>query len=127
MPGPAYYDAQINIAQNVDWVVQFAIATMNSDGITTTPLDLTGSTIKMEIRVTEKDHEAIVAVWSPDDGIYFNNGDPTTGQFVIAITRDKLTRLFVGDFVADIVRYMANGYRERLIDAAVTVVKGTTR
>ena len=95
--------------------------------INNTPIDLTGSTIKMENRIAETDHEAIVAVWSPDNGITFTAGDPTTGGFTITITRDKLSRLFPGNFVADIVRLMPNGYRERLVDATVTVARGTTK
>jgi hypothetical protein len=127
MAGPAYYEGQINIAQNVDWAVPFIYATLNSDGVTYTPINLTGSTIKMEIRVAETDHEAIVSLWSPDNGITFTAGDPTTGGFTITITRDKSSRLFPGGFVADIVRLMPNGYRERLVDATVTVARGTTK
>jgi hypothetical protein len=127
MAGPTYYDAQINIALNADWVVQFQYGTYAPDGVTIIPVDLTGSTVKMEIRLFETDHEALVSVSTNNGGIYFLNGDPTTGQFVIAITRDRQAHLFAGNFVADIVRLLANGYQERIVDATVTVAEGTTR
>jgi hypothetical protein len=127
MAGQSYYDAQINIVLNADWAVSFAYATLQSDGVTTIPIDLTGSVLRMEIRVQETDHEALVMVNSPDNGISFLNGDPKTGQFTIVITRDKLRYLFPGDFVSDLVRLMPNSYQERLIDATVTVAEGTTR
>jgi hypothetical protein len=126
MAGPAYYEATINISMNEDWVVPFQYGTLASDGVTLLPFDLTGSIFKFELRVQESDHEAIVSVWSPNNGIYFYNNDPTTGSFYIAITRDKLIRLFPGKFTADLVRQMPSGYQERIIDGTATVVEGTT-
>jgi hypothetical protein len=127
MAGPTYYEATVNIAMNEDWVVPFVYGTFAPDGITVVPFDLTGSTLKMEIRVQEADNEAIVSVNSPDNGIEFYNNDPTTGEFFIAITRDKLWRLYPGNFFIDCVRLTPSGYQERLWEGTATVVQGTTR
>jgi hypothetical protein len=127
MGGPTYYEAIVNIALNEDWVVPFVYGTYAADGITILPFDLTGSTLKMEIRMQEPDPEAIVSVSSPDNGIEFYNNDPTTGQFFIAITRNKLWRLFPGSFFIDCVRLMPSGYQERLFEGVATVFTGTTR
>jgi hypothetical protein len=126
MPGPAYYTATINLAQNADWSVHFIYGTLASNGVDVNPFDLTGFTFELEIRIAESDHEAIVLIDS-SDGIYFKNGDPTTGEFTINITREKSQRLYPGTFVADLIQIMPNGYRQRLIDATVIVVEGTTR
>jgi hypothetical protein len=127
MAGPTYYEAIVNIALNEDWVVPFVYGTYAADGVTVLPFDLTGSTLKMEIRELEADPEAIVSVWSPHDGIEFYNNDPTTGKFFIAVTRDKLWRLYPGSFFIDCVRLMPTGYQERLWEGSATVVTGTTR
>lgn len=127
MAGPCYYEAVVNMSLNEDWVVPFIYGTFDTDGVTVIPIDLTGSTIKMEIREQETDNEAIVSVLSPDQGIYFDNGDPTTGQFVIAVTRDKSWRLGPGQFFIDCVRLLSDGYQERLWEGVATVVEGTTR
>ena len=127
MAGPTYYEATVNIALNEDWVVPFSYGSYAADGITILPIDLTGSTLKLEIRVNETDNEAIVSAFSPDDGIYFNNNDPTIGQFVIALTRDKLWRLYDGAFSVDLVRLMPSGYQERIFEGTANVVVGTTR
>jgi hypothetical protein len=126
MAGPAYYSAQVNIAKNEDWVVPFVYSTKDDTGVLT-PVDLTGSTLKLEIRVREIDHEAIVAVFSsPSDGIQIT--DAAGGAFTIAISRDRLVRLSGGrEYVTDLVRLMPSGYQERLWEGPVTVVEGTTR
>jgi hypothetical protein len=115
----------MSIAKNEDWVVPFVYGTTSEDGLTFTPIDLTGSEIKLEIRKHEPDHEAVVSVSSPDDGIIFN--DAAGGEFTVVIVRDKLIRLAPGEYVADMVRLMTSGYQERLWEGSVTVVEGTTR
>jgi hypothetical protein len=127
MAGPTYYEATVNISMNEDWVVPFVYGTFAADGITVLPFDLTGSELKMEIRVLEADSEAIVSVNSPDNGIEFYNNDPTTGEFFIAVTRNKLWRLFPGSFFIDFVRMTPSGYQERIWEGTAVVVQGTTR
>jgi hypothetical protein len=117
----------MNVAINEDWLVPFVYSVLDTDGVTLVPINLTGSTLKLEIRVLETDHEALVSVNSPDNGIYFENDDPTSGAFWIAIPRDKLVRLWAGTFVTDFVRLMPNGYQERIWEGQAFVVQGTTR
>jgi hypothetical protein len=126
MAGPAYYSGVMNIAKNEDWVVAFAYGTPQTDG-SILPIDLTGSVIKLEIRMNEADHEAIVAVTSENgDGIYIT--DAPGGQFTIAIGReDRLFRLGPGQYFADLVRLMPSGYQERVWEGNAIVVEGTTR
>ena len=124
MPGPAYYSGTMNIAKNEDWIVPFAYATDDGTG-TLTPIDLTGSTLSMEIRRQELDHEVMVSVWSPDGGIVIN--DAAGGAFTIVITRDALLQLVPGSYVSDLVREMSNGFQERIYEGVCVVVEGTTR
>lgn len=125
MAGPAYYDAQLNISLNEDWIVPFVYGTVDPTSSVFTPIDLTGSTLKLEIRKQETDNEAIVWVASPDQGITIT--DVMNGAFTIAITRDKSYRLSAGNYVTDFVRLMPNGYQERIFEGTAVVVVGTTR
>jgi hypothetical protein len=124
MAGPSYYTGVMNISQNEDWVVPF-LYSQTSDGVTFTPIDLTGSLLKLEIRVLESDNEAVVDVYSPDNGITIT--DAVGGSFTIVIDRAKSARLAPGTYFTDLVRLMTNGYQERLWEGTATVVEGTTR
>jgi hypothetical protein len=126
MAGPAYYTGEINISKNEDWLVPFLYQAVASDGVTTTPIDLTGSLLKLEIRMLEADHEAIVGVFSsPDDGIVITNA--VGGTFTILIDRARSARLAPGQYVTDLVRLMPSGYQERMWEGTATVIEGTTR
>jgi hypothetical protein len=125
MAGPSYYSGVMNIAMNEDWVVPFLYQSTDSTGTVFTPIDLTGSILKLEIRVQESDHEALVSVYSPDGGIYLTNA--AQGEFTILIERSNMTHLFAGQFFTDLVRLMPNGYQERMWEGQATVVEGTTR
>ena len=126
MAGPAYYTGTMNIAQNDDWIVAFVYQSIASDGVTLSPIDLSGSLLKLEIRAQEADYEAIVFSFSsPNDGIFIT--DAVNGQFTITITRDKSARLAPGTYVTDLVRLMPSGYQERMWEGTATVVEGTTR
>jgi hypothetical protein len=127
MAGPTYYEATINIAKNEDWVVPFQYGYYDTDGVTVLPIDLTGSVIKMEIRIQETDHEALVSVFTPDNGIVFDGGDPSNGRFIITLSRANLIRLATGSYVTDLVRLMPQGYQERIFEGIAQVVEGTTR
>lgn len=128
MAGPAYYTALIQIAQNEDWVVPFVYGSANPDGSDFVPIDLTGSTLMMEIRAEESDNEAIVSVSSADGTIEITN--PTQGQFTIIVDRAHSWRLPPGNnvsYVVDLIRLMPNGYQERIFEGTATCVEGTTR
>lgn len=125
MPGPAYYAASINIAKNEDWIVPFVYGMTDPNTGVFTPMDLTGSELKLEIRKNETDHTAIVSVNTPDNGIAFT--DILNGAFQVVIERDALTRLSAGTYVTDLVRLAANGWQERLFEGNAVVVEGTTR
>jgi hypothetical protein len=124
MAGPAYYTGSINISKNEDWIVPFVYSMDDGTGHLT-PIDLTGSVIKMEIRKQEADNSVMVSIYSPDNGITIN--DAVNGEFTILIDRPRSSQLKAGDYVSDIVRLMTNGWQERLWEGAVTVVEGTTR
>jgi hypothetical protein len=125
MAGPAYYTAVINIARNDDWIVPFLYVAQNPDG-STTPIDLTGSTLSMEFRVVDTDHEVLVSVASPSGGITIDNaaGGAFTIWIPVAVLQQQLPP---GSYVSDLVRLMPNGLQERMIDCTVTVVEGVTR
>lgn len=115
----------MNIAKNEDWIVPFLYDTIGQDGVTRSPIDLTGSLLKLEIRILETDHEALVSVFSPDHGIFIT--DASNGLFTILIDRAHLMHLAAGDYFVDLVRLMPNGYQERMWEGTATVVEGTTR
>jgi hypothetical protein len=127
MAGPAYYTAVVNIAKNEDWVVPFIYGTPSADGTTVIPIDLTGSVLKMQLRVNETDHEALVSAASPDDGIAVTDGP--NGAFTILLDRaSRLIRLADGQqYFVDLVRLMPTGLQERLFEGVAYVVEGTTR
>jgi hypothetical protein len=121
MTGPAFLSGGMNIAKNWDWVQGFII-----EDETTAPIDLTDSTLTLMIRKFDTDHTALVTVTTDDGSIEIT--DAINGAFTIIITRDKLARLYVGQYVADLVRYRPDGFTERLWDASpVEVFEGVTR
>jgi hypothetical protein len=125
MAGPSYYSGQMNIALNEDWIVPFVYQSVDPTGTIYTPIDLTGSTLKLEIRIQELDHEALVSVFSPDNGIEITNA--AQGAFTILIDRAHLVHLAAGQYFTDLVRLTPNGYQERLWEGVAVVVQGTTR
>jgi hypothetical protein len=128
MSGPAYFSGGMNIAKNWDWVQAFIYGSVNSDTQVFTPIDLTGSILRLMIKKNELDHEALVYVTSEDGSIEIT--DAPGGAFTIIIVRDKLRRLYVGSYVADLIRVRAadDGMWERLWDASpVEVSEGVTR
>jgi hypothetical protein len=125
MAGPAYYSGQMNISMNEDWIVPFLYQSVDDTGTIFSPIDLTGSTLKLEIRIQESDHEALVSVFSPDNGIFITAA--TQGEFTILIERDHMLHLAAGQYFADLVRLMPNSYQERIWEGTATVVQGTTR
>jgi hypothetical protein len=125
MAGPAYYSGLMNISMNEDWIVPFLYQSVDSTGTVFTPIDLTGSILKLEIRIQEIDHEAIVSVYSPDGGIAIT--DATQGEFTILIDRAHMLHLAAGQYFVDLIRLMPTGYQERLWEGTATVVQGTTR
>src|SRR6516162_2831326 len=106
MSGPAYYTAIIEMAKNDDWIVPFLYASVNTDS-STTPIDLTGSDLMMEIRHLDVDHEVVMTSTTVDGGIVIT--DAVGGAFTIIFTRDQLSQVVPGDYVADLVRLMTNG------------------
>jgi hypothetical protein len=126
MAGPAYYSGTMSISKNEDWVVPFLYQAATDETATSfVPIDLTGSLLKLEIRNLEIDHEALVSVFSPDNGIYIT--DAVGGQFTIIIERSKMTHLAEGTYYTDLVRLTPTGYQERLWEGSADVVEGTTR
>ena len=125
MAGPSYYTGQMNVAKNEDWVVPFLYQMVDETGTVVSPIDLTGSTLKLALRKQEIDHEALVLVFSPDGGIMLTN--PTQGLFQVVILRNLLSNLEAGQYFADMVRLMPNGYQERMWEGVAVVVEGTTR
>lgn len=121
MTGPAYFTGGMNVAKNWDWVQAFILQDANE-----VPVDLTGSTLTLMIRKIDIDHTALVVVSSVDNSIEIT--DAAGGAFTVIINRDKLSRLYTGAYVADLVRYRPDGFTERLWDASpVDVVEGVTR
>jgi hypothetical protein len=132
MAGPAYFTGVMNLSLNEDWAVPFVYSTVDANGNITGGVDLTGSTIKLEIREAESDRTAIVSVTSNVDGMgtpdgIFISTPPTLGSFWIVIDRNHSWRLAPGSYTVDLIRLLADGYQERIWEGQCTVVQGTTR
>lgn len=127
MPGPAPYSGTINIAKNEDWRVPLEYLidyTVSGEAENIQPLDITGSTFKMQIRKTEMDNTAVVTI-SSGDGIEII--DAAGGLFELTILRVKLLRLHPGEYFADLVRTDVDGFAERLWEGKAVVVEGSSR
>jgi hypothetical protein len=126
MAGPAYFSGIMNLAKNEDWVVPFRYISIDGTG-SEMPIDLTGSRLLMELRVRETDHEAVVSVdtATPPGGIVMTT--PGLGEFQIQILRQNMVRLAAGEYFADLVRVMPNGWVERLWEGTAFVTVGTSR
>lgn len=121
MAGPAFFASGMNVAKNEDWLVGFQLLEENES-----PVDLTGSSLQLMIRKHETDHESLVMVQTPNNGIEIY--DPIFGKFLIWITIAKLSRLFPGEYVADLLHTRPDGIVQRLWDATPVVVsEGATR
>lgn len=128
MAGPAYYAATVAIAMNEDWIVPFVFGSVAEDGVTFTPIDLTDSILKMEIRKHETDAHVFVSVTNDPPGGGITITDAANGAFTVAIMRDRLTQLVPDEtYVTDMVRELPTGVHERLFEGTATVSKGTTR
>jgi hypothetical protein len=125
---PAYYTGTMNIARNADWIKPFVYSYCDDFGNPTTGVPLGGSTLKLQIRRVEEEHEAIITVSSADPPGGITIEDAANGKFTIRITRLMLKRLPPGAYVSDLVRYIAsNGYQERILSLDVNCVQGTSR
>jgi hypothetical protein len=126
MAGPAYFSGTMNLAKNEDWVVPFRYNTIDFNG-NEMPIDLTGSRLLMELRLRETDHEAVVSVdtTTPPGGIVVTT--PGMGEFQIQILRQNMVRLAAGEYFADLVRVMPNGWVERIWEGSAVVTVGTSR
>jgi hypothetical protein len=119
MAGPAYSTGVVNVSHNADWAVLFVY---EADG---EPMNLTGSTIRMQVRKVEEAATAIIDVFSPDGGIEFL--DAIAGQFVINISREKSQRAPPGEYVTDIVQERSDGRRIVLFEGVANITMGITR
>jgi hypothetical protein len=119
MAGPAFSTGTINVSQNADWLVHFLLT---SDG---NPIDLTGSTINMQIRKREGENSVMVDLSSPENGIAVT--EPLLGEFTITIKRDITRRIPPDEYVTDITRLRPDGLVERLFEGVANINLGTTR
>jgi hypothetical protein len=128
MGGPSYFTGQMNVAKNEDWRVHYKYRvdwTVSGGTTNIQDFDLTGYSLRMQIRKIEADNTAVVTVSTDDSTIVITN--PAGGEFDIIIPRERLRRLHAGDYVADLVTIDPTGYIDRLWEGKCVVVEGTTR
>lgn len=119
MAGPSFSSGTINVSQNADWVVNF-LYTIDGE-----PIDLTGSTLNMQIRKREEENSVMVDLSSPLNGIAIT--DALLGEFTITIKRDITRRIPPDEYVTDITRLRPDGLVERLFEGVANINLGTTR
>ena len=120
--GPAYYTAQISLALNEDWIVPFIFS--NADG---TPIDLSDSILRLQIRNTDTDPHPIVSLSSINsNGIVISNA--LNGEFTVIIARGNQLLRANSSYVCDLVRLNTNNeIQDRLFAGVANVTLGVTR
>lgn len=119
MSGPSFTSGTINVSQNADWVVNF-VYTIDGN-----PIDLTGSTLNMQVRKREEENSVMIDLYSPLNGIAVT--DALSGEFTITIKRDITRRIAPDQYVTDITRLRPDGLVERLFEGVANINLGTTR
>ena len=132
MSGPAYSSGVISISKNEDWQTSMQYLTMVVDPVNGTPINLTGSNFRLQIRSVEEAHSVLCEAATDGDG-GITIFDAANGIFTMTIWNAQSpnlpnsSNLPEGDFVADLIRTLPDGREERLWEGTVTVNEGTTR
>lgn len=108
-----------------DWVESMVWLVNGTDPSSTPQLDLRGIYFEMEVRRTSADHEVLILATTADGTLQFAP-PPDYGWLIIAIAASSMSKIFPGNYVADIVGYDTVNTRV-VAQFALTLVQGDTR
>jgi hypothetical protein len=117
-----------NIAtrSDADFVRTFLYQMIGSDGVTTTPIDLTGSSLRMDLR-GDLESATVFIELSTDSGNIVLMPD-TSGQFTIYVYIDDFEqKLSPGDYVQSLIRTRPDELIEEIWHGIWTHSLGPTR
>ncbi len=89
-----------------------------ADGVT--PVDLTGSTLSMQVRASASDPISVVPV-------VVTVTDPLNGRFTVSIPAASLANVQPKTYVHDLVRLRPDGVKEQVWSGTMTIAAGVTR
>jgi hypothetical protein len=114
----------ITCENDADFVRGFIYQTVNSDGTPGPPVDLSGNTMKMGIRVRAADVTEEMLLTTENGGITVT--DAFNGKFKITITQAQLVQLQVGSYEHSLVR-MTGQNTLRIWSGSLTIDAGPSR
>jgi hypothetical protein len=115
----------ITVENDADFYRQFAYASLNADGVTTTPIDLTGNKLRMGIRKHAADvAEELLLTTETGELVIIN---APGGIFTVRITQDQLVHLAVGDYEHSLVRMPSPTETYRMWSGTLTNNPGASR
>jgi hypothetical protein len=115
----------LTTVSGTDYAQAFTYATSVDGGDTTTPVDIGGSVLRLQVRRRATDAEAMVSIGSTDEGgIEITDGP--NGKFTVAISRAQLDRIPAGTYVQNLVRTRPDGLYEEIWTGTVTHTTGPT-
>jgi hypothetical protein len=91
---------------------------------TDTPIDLNGSSVRMQIRDNYSSTEAAVSLSTPSSGIVFTGN---TGEFTITITATQTESIDFRQGVYDIEIEYQSGFVERILEGRVKISSQVTK
>jgi hypothetical protein len=114
----------ITVENDADFYRVFQYVTMNPDGTSGAPIDITGAFMEMMLRRNAEDSTAVLRLGTDTGEIALVN--PTNGQFTLLIAQDTLERLGLGDFDHSNIMTL-NGLKIKIWSGTFTNNAGPTR
>lgn len=112
----------ITTTSDADWVHAFQYAI---EGAPPTPIDLTGSSLRMMVRKHADDAECFINISTPTAGITVTSA--ADGEFTITLPIASLSRMAEGDYVHSLIRTRPDGLKDEVWHGALTHSIGPTR
>jgi hypothetical protein len=114
----------ITCQNDADFRRGFIYNTLNPDGSTGPPIDLTGWTMKMGIRVNAADITEEMLLTTENGGLAIT--DPTNGKFTVTITQAQLVQMQAISYDHSLIR-MQGGVQLRIWSGTLTINAGPSR
>jgi len=122
-PGEGYVPNEVVTALFTDTAgvgADFSVATDAA------PVDLTGSTLSMMVRVIAADPTVLLFIDNAGRG-GITITDAANGKFSLKFAQSDIVNCPLGTFVQDLIRLRPDGVKERIWSGAFTITQGVTR
>jgi hypothetical protein len=114
----------ITVENDADFYRAFAYQTVDSSGNVIGPINLTGNTMKMGIRVNASDVSELLLLTTENGGLTIT--DSVNGKFTVLITQGQLIELEVGGYEHSLIR-MTGSQQLRIWSGSLTLNAGPSR